>query len=226
MKKGLMLCLLAVTLSIYACKHEILNPGTVGGGGTPPPGEVCFDDVLPIFRSSCAKSGCHDAVSKQEGYVLDSYANIVKKGIRAGDAGRSDIYKVLVEPDEDDRMPMAPYPRLLPDQIALIRTWINQGAKNTTGCSTSACDTAVFTFTAVKKMIDANCLNCHSGATASGGLNFSTYAQVKVVADNGKLLGAISHTPGYSPMPMGNPKLSDCQVTQVRKWILAGAPNN
>lgn len=230
MKKTFILVMIVmVAVIFYACKHQIVNPqNPTGGGDTTPPGtsQVCFDDVLPIFRSSCAKSGCHDAASHQEGYVFDSYANIIKKGITPGNAGNSKVYRVLVDPDEGDRMPMAPYPRLLPAQIELIRNWINQGAKNTTGCSTAACDTTVFTYTAVKKIIDANCINCHSGNTPSGGLNFSVHTGLKAVADNGKLLGAVTQSPGFSPMPSGSPKLPDCQITQIRKWIQAGAPNN
>jgi hypothetical protein len=31
---------------------------------------------------------------------------------------------------------------------------------------------------------------------------------------------------GYSAMPKGGNKLADCQITQVQKWIQAGALNN
>jgi hypothetical protein len=234
MKKTVILFIVFGTIVLYACKHEVINPGTsVTGGGAGTGGntggttaEVCFDDVLPIFRSSCAKSGCHDATTKQEGYIFDSYANIVKKDVKPGNAAGSKVFKVLIEQDEEDRMPRTPYPRLLPAQIELIKNWINQGAKNTTGCSTNICDTAAFTYTAVKKIIDANCINCHSGPSPSGGLNYSTHAGLKAVADNGRLLGAVNHAPGFTPMPMGNPKLVDCNITQIRKWVLAGAPNN
>ena len=229
MKRSLIL-LLAFVVVAYACKHAIVNPqngGTIGGGGgTGSTGNVCFDDVLPIFKSSCAKAGCHDAATHQDGYIFDSYTNIIKKDIKPGNAAGSKVYKVLIDADENDRMPRAPYPRLLPAQIQLIKDWIDQGAKNTTGCSSNACDTTVFTYTAVKKVIDANCINCHSGTNPSGGLNYSTHAGLKAVADNGRLFGAVNHTAGYTPMPMGNPKLSDCQITQIKKWIQAGAPNN
>ncbi|HEX6914205.1 MAG TPA: hypothetical protein VF145_03130 [Chitinophagaceae bacterium] len=228
MKKLLILSVVASLVVLYACKHDIVNPGPVTPptGGVVPPvtGEVCFDDVLPIFRSSCAKAGCHDAATKQEGYVFDSYANIIKKDIKPGNAAGSKVFEVMIETGKD-RMPPPPAPGLLPEQIELIKAWINQGAKNTTGCA-STCDTTVFTFTAVKKIIDANCLNCHSGAAPSGGWNFSTHAGVKAVADNGKLMGSINHAPGFTPMPAGNPKLSDCKITQIRKWIQAGTPNN
>lgn len=233
MKKLAILGFLFGIIVMYACKHAIVNPTspTGGGGSGPitgplPNGQVCFDDVLPIFQSSCAKSGCHNAASAQKGYVFDSYSNITRKGIKPGDASGSKVYRMITETDPGDRMPKQPYPALLAAQIELIKNWINQGAKNTTGCSTSACDTTVFTYTAVKKIVDANCINCHSGATPSGGLNYSTYSGLKAVADAGRLLGAVTHAAGYTPMPYQQPKLDDCKVTQIRKWIQSGAPNN
>ena len=232
MKRTVLLSIVFGVLAMYACKHAIVNPQqpVIGGGGSGTGGsgtnQVCFDDVLPIFKSSCAKAGCHDATTKQKGYVFDSYTNINKKYIKPGDAAASKVFKVLTDPDENDRMPKAPYPRLLPAQVQLIKDWINQGAKNNSGCSTNTCDTTVFTYTAVKKIIDANCINCHSGNTPSGGLNYSTYAGLKAVADNGRLAGAVNHSAGFTPMPMGQPKMEDCKITQIRKWIQSGAPNN
>ena len=226
--------------TIYACKHTVDTPpitggGTGGGGGTPPaPGTgtgqnqfVCFDDVLPIFRSSCAKSGCHDAASKQDGYILDSYANIMNKGIKPGNAEDSDIYEAITEDDNDeDRMPQKPNPPLTKEQKELIKKWINEGAKNTTNCSTG-CDVNVFSYSAgIKPILDANCVGCHNGPSAPLGINLTTYTGVKTVASNGRLLGAVTHQAGFKPMPQGSAKLSDCKISQIQKWVQAGAPNN
>jgi uncharacterized membrane protein len=229
MKKIVIMMIFGVMV-LFACRHAILSPagGTVTTPVNPPPpltGEVCFNDVLDIFRSSCAKSGCHDAASAQKGYVFDSYSNIMQKDIRPGDAAASKVYRMITEPDPGKRMPRLPYPPLLPEQVSLIQKWINQGARNTTGCG-NACDTTQFTYTAVKKIIDAKCINCHSGSTPSGGLDYSTYAGLKAVADAGRLVGAITHSAGYTPMPFQQPKLDDCKITQVKKWVQSGAPNN
>jgi mono/diheme cytochrome c family protein len=69
------------------------------------------------------------------------------------------------------------------------------------------------------------CVGCHKPGSLSGNIDLSTYSAVKVHADNGKLLGSITHAVGYSPMPQGT-KLSDCQITQIKNWISAGALNN
>src|SRR5690349_8075119 len=55
---------------------------TNGGGGGTNSGDtaLCFErDILPIFQSNCAKSGCHDAASAQDGYVFTSYQTITAK---------------------------------------------------------------------------------------------------------------------------------------------------
>jgi hypothetical protein len=49
---------------------------------------------------------------------------------------------------------------------------------------------------------------------------------VRTVALNGKLYGSIAHQAGFSPMPKNGAKLSDCEITQVQRWIAAGSLNN
>jgi hypothetical protein len=110
-------------------------------------------------------------------------------------------------------------------QKALIEKWINQGAKNN-NCIGS-CDTAVFTYSgAVKPLIDAKCRGCHNPANLGGNIDLSTYAEVRIVALNGKFYGSVAQQPGYSPMPKNGIKLSDCEIRQIQKWIQSGSPNN
>lgn len=94
----------------------------------------------------------------------------------------------------------------------------------------SQCDTSVYTYSAaVKPILDSYCLSCHANNVApsfGGNIKLGTYADVKVAADNGKLLGSISHQNGISAMPQGSAKLEDCKITIVRKWIAAGTLNN
>jgi mono/diheme cytochrome c family protein len=69
------------------------------------------------------------------------------------------------------------------------------------------------------------CKGCHNQASLGGGIDLSTYATVKASAA-GRLMGSINHTAGYSAMPKGSNKLSDCQIRQIQKWINAGTLNN
>jgi len=89
------------------------------------------------------------------------------------------------------------------------------------------CDTTNVTYSGtISTIISENCLSCHQGSSASGNIDLSNYANVKVQADNGKLLGTIKQLSGYSPMPKGSSKLSDCKINQIEIWIRNGALNN
>lgn len=217
--------LVVISLILLAsCKHEI--PIII----PPPPGVdttngICFqNDILPIFQTACAKSGCHDAGSAEEGYVLDSYSNIVKRGIKAGNASDSKLYEVLFK-SGNDRMPQPPSPALTDIQKYLIQTWINEGAVNSTNCS--SCDSSTITYNGgVKPILQNYCYSCHSGSASSGGgIPLDTYDAVKAQVTFNALYPAITHTGGV-PMPQGADKLSDCRIAVFRKWIDAGAINN
>jgi hypothetical protein len=91
----------------------------------------------------------------------------------------------------------------------------------------TACDTAAVKYsTSVLPVLSSNCINCHGGATPSAGISLDSYAGVKMQVDNGRLWGAVSHNPNYSPMPKNSNKLNTCSLEKIRIWIAAGAPNN
>ncbi len=60
----------------------------------------------------------------------------------------------------------------------------------------------------VKPIIDANCniSGCHNSITNAGGYDLSDYTGVKLIVDNGKLIGSITHASGFSAMPQGRRK--------------------
>ena len=89
------------------------------------------------------------------------------------------------------------------------------------------CDTINMKFTAnVVPLLSTNCYSCHGNGRAFGGVNLDTYTKVKAVADNGSLIGSISHASGYSPMPKNAAQLSTCDINKIRAWISRGALNN
>lgn len=91
----------------------------------------------------------------------------------------------------------------------------------------SGCDTVNMTYAAdVVPILKANCYSCHGNGEKDGGVSLGTYNDVKVQADNGALLGAITHASGYTPMPLNGAKLSDCNISVIRDWINRGALNN
>ena len=93
--------------------------------------------------------------------------------------------------------------------------------------SVTACDTSVVTYSGkVLSIIQSNCYTCHGSGSTLGNVNLDGYANLKLYADNGKLSGAINHRTGFSQMPQGGSKLSDCDLMVIEKWINDGSPNN
>lgn len=223
----------AVILSLFAvtCKHELPFGSNPGEGNSPINSGACSADsiyfantILPLISSGCAMSGCHDPASHEEGLVLNSYQGIMEI-VQPGNAGASKLYRVITTSDPGDIMPPPPHAPFSQVNIAAIQKWINQGAKNNQ-CA-GACDSTVFTFSgAVQPIINTYCKGCHNPASLGGGIDLSSYAAIKTVALNGKLMGSINHSPGFVAMPQGGNKLSDCQIRQIEKWIKAGTTNN
>ncbi len=89
------------------------------------------------------------------------------------------------------------------------------------------CNTTAVSYSAtVQPLLANNCVSCHSGASASGGVLLDNYASVVEVAGNGSLLGTVKHSSGYPSMPQGGAALSDCSVSQIEAWITQGTLNN
>jgi len=91
------------------------------------------------------------------------------------------------------------------------------------------CDTTNITFTGkVAPVFARNCLVCHGNAVAppdGGGLRLELYADVKTNIN--RAFGAMSHLPGFIPMPLGQSETIDpCDIKIVRIWKDSGMPNN
>lgn len=78
----------------------------------------------------------------------------------------------------------------------------------------------------IAPIIANHCLDCHNAVANLGGVTLETYTDLKMWVDNGRILGAIQHLPGFIPMPQVGDKLSDCQIDKIESWIEDGAPNN
>lgn len=228
--KKLLLC---ISIGLAACRHDPMVPG----GGTPNPNApvvttqgcnpdtIYFEnDILPLLISNCAMSGCHDAQTRADGINLTTYAGVISGGeVKPGNPNGSDLYEKLVEDRLDKRMPPPPYPALPTEKIAMVRKWIEQGAKNNACRDTSACDTLNLSFaTHIQPMMQANCVGCHGANNPSAGINLSTLSGVRTVATNGKLVGAVSKQAGFVPMPPAGNGLSSCHINQIKSWINQG----
>jgi hypothetical protein len=93
----------------------------------------------------------------------------------------------------------------------------------------TGCDTANLTFSAkVLPIFTSSCAisGCHNATTKAANYDLSNHAGAKAAADAGRLLGAIKHLPSHQPMPQGKPKLDDCSIAKVEKWISLGTKND
>ncbi len=215
------------------------SPDTTGngnnGGIVLPKDTTCFvQDILPIFSSSCAISGCHDAATHEDGFTLTSYATITSnpESIVPYNPGESKIYKVVTENESNDRMPPPPLSALSSEQIEKLRKWILEGALNS-DCPESTCDTTgTIEFSGqVWPVIQADCVGCHNSTLASGNVNLDGYDGIKTYADlqiNGTpvLVGTIRKLSGFVPMPPNESRVSDCNARQIELWIEQGKLNN
>ena len=94
----------------------------------------------------------------------------------------------------------------------------------------NTCDLTDVTFAAtVKPILQASCYSCHSNSNyvnSGGGVKLENYADVKTSVNSGKLMGTVKHLSGFQQMPQGGGKLSDCEISQLQKWIDNGTLNN
>jgi hypothetical protein len=95
------------------------------------------------------------------------------------------------------------------------------------GISSQVCDTTNITYAvSISTIMDNNCNSCHSTAAASGNAILDNYADLRIVALNGRLEGAIEHLSGFAAMPQNVPMLSQCDRLTIKKWIENGITNN
>jgi Planctomycete cytochrome C len=224
MKKNILIITIAVAAGFAACKHhpdpaDLL--GNNGGGGTDPqpwvnpdpcdPDTVYFTNTIaPLLNAYCGSSDCHDNVNPEEGINVTSYSAIMNSDggefVVAGNAGESKLIESLYEPlSEDDHMPPSDQTQLTSDQIALITTWINQGARNN-GCTADCDTTMVPTFSGfVSPLIASACVGCHDASNPDGDVSLMN---------------------GYSLMPDNTTGIPQCQIDLIQEWIDAGAQND
>ncbi|HEX3856319.1 MAG TPA: c-type cytochrome domain-containing protein [Verrucomicrobiae bacterium] len=91
-------------------------------------------DIKPIFDAACIK--CHGDKKPGHGIVLTSLESTLKGGkdgkiIVVGDSTKGDLIESIAHlGDPQSFMPKGRNAKpLTPDQIGLIRAWIDQGAK-------------------------------------------------------------------------------------------------
>jgi hypothetical protein len=184
---------------------------------------ACFErDILPVLTSSCAISGCHNAGSDND-YIFTDYTHTME-AVVPGNPSESELYRVLITSDSEDKMPPSPYAPLSSATIDSIYNWITYGALDEI-CG-EACDTvSEITYSGfVWPIVEQNCRGCHSGPSPGGGILLTNYTEVASQAASGKLTGVLRNGTYVLMPPSGS--LSECKIRQVELWVDAGSLNN
>ena len=98
---------------------------------------VTYDnDIKPLFEKSCVK--CHGGEKPKAKYNMETLAGVLKGGaegaaIVPGNSAKSALVHQAADLVADMEMPPTDkrdkFPALTKDQLALVRAWIDQGAK-------------------------------------------------------------------------------------------------
>jgi hypothetical protein len=130
--------LTACTLTVLrlSAAEPKLDPARLPAPATRP--AVTYEkDIRPLLDKSCVK--CHSGDKAKGDYHLDSLAGALKPGengkpaIVPGQSAKSPLVYFASDLVEDMEMPPKDkrdkFPPLAKDQVALLRAWIDQGAK-------------------------------------------------------------------------------------------------
>ncbi|MCB1230521.1 MAG: hypothetical protein KDN19_09660, partial [Verrucomicrobiae bacterium] len=96
---------------------------------------VFTDFVMPIMEAKCNE--CHNADKTKGKLRLDTYEVMMAgaegadyPNVEPGDSEASElVYRVVLPSDDDDFMPPDGKEAMTPEEIAVVRWWIDQGAK-------------------------------------------------------------------------------------------------
>ncbi len=205
-----------------SCTHDPVDSGMLD--------TVCFDsEIFPLLHLSCGTSGCHDSLTKAEGFAATDYASILAL-VTPGNPRKSELYKVITNINGENFMP--PGNPLSLYERNLIQVWISQGALNTE-CLEVNCDTLnVISFAnQVFPILQSNCTRCHNTPPGNGGILLNNYENIVSSAelmqnDTPILIGALRYLDGFAPMPPGGNQLDECSIRIIERWIDQGTPDN
>lgn len=207
----------------------------------PVPRKVDFvKEVYPIFKESCIS--CHGPEKQKGKYRMDFREAALKEtdygpAILPGKSEQSAIIhmacnlidEMMMPPPSDKPGQSVP---LTPEQIGILRAWIDQGAEWVAGADSYV---KPVTFAAdIQPILQKSCVSCHAGADAQGGFQAGSLAAVLQGGENyGKvvtpgdvkkssLLLVVQGLDEDLPQPEKH-KLADKEVALLKQWIEQGA---
>jgi predicted CXXCH cytochrome family protein len=118
-------------LSISIASTALIAAKAVAADTKPEPKVSYYHQVRPILQANC--QGCHQPAKSKGGYVMTDFKRLLAGGDSEGAAitpehpEKSAILKMVTPQDGEVRMPKGKTP-LSEIEIALIKSWIEQGA--------------------------------------------------------------------------------------------------
>ena len=211
----------------------------------PPPAQRKVDfvaEVYPVFKEACFR--CHGPERQKGKYRMDSRKDAFKEtsewgpAIQPGDSRRSAIVRMMAGLVEEMLMPppggkAGESDPLSPEQIGIIRAWIDQGASWPDGPIQTPIKVVTFK-EQILPQLKALCSECHSGEKVAGGFSIdsaeslikggSTYGKAVIAGnpDRSPLITIVSGKDEDIPQPQKH-RLPDKGVQSLREWIKAGA---
>jgi formylglycine-generating enzyme required for sulfatase activity len=198
-------------------------------------------NVKPILEAACLH--CHNTEQSKGDFNMETKELMVKggedgTGLVPGDAAKSPIYTLSALPaDDDDVMPPAKEGLLEPEQLEVIKSWINAGAPWPEGVKLAA-TTRISFVKHVQPILEENCLSCHNAEKSKGDWDTSTKEKAFTTGESAPnivpfdsaksalfTLTALSKDDDdlMPPVKSGGP-LDPSLVAMLKGWIDQGAP--
>ncbi len=198
--------------------------------------KVSFEtDVLPIFKTNCVQ--CHGTEVKIKEMNLGTLEGVLK-GSESGPVvipGRLDesrLYKMVHE----GLMPPGGKTRLSEEQVAMIRTWIEEGGSSVSHVGTAG--NTELTLQEIVPIVLLRCAVCHGLRRQEGGLDLHTReamlkggksgsALVPGKPDESLIIQKIRSgemPPKRRMLEVGVKPITAAETDKLAKWIAQGAP--
>lgn len=85
-------------------------------------------DVVPILKKHCTP--CHGGDKAEGDFSINTRASLLRADVVVlGDADKSRLFELVRSSDLEDQMPPQGKPRLAQNEIAILKSWIDQGLK-------------------------------------------------------------------------------------------------
>lgn len=93
--------------------------------------------------------------------------------------------------------------------------------------ASNTCETTNLSYSQdIDPILRSACYSCHGFGIGLGNVTLEGFSNLQAYINDGSLIGSVDHGQGFSPMPKGGTKLSDCSINKIKVWVNTGASNN